>query len=312
MRPVTGKMKWVEATLIAGIVVLSLAAVAISTTSSSRSTAVVLACLGTGHLILLSTRWRPSITARSRRERELSLIRQLDAQRGIAAAAQDTLQLSDSKISGLARELRSSLHGVVGLADALLHSELQPHQRRSVTVLLQAGEEMARVIKGIASDGLATPTYNLDAAPGALVATTTEQRQPASIAPQLAPIEPRVLLVDDVAVNRLICRTFLQKLGLTVDEAVNGQEAVEMASQVDYSVILMDVQMPVMDGYEATRQIRRRLGSRAPPILAVTANVLPKDKEMCEQCGMVAHLGKPLHLASLERLLARWIPMPTH
>ena len=101
----------------------------------------------------------------------------------------------------------------------------------------------------------------------------------------------------------------LQKLGYEVDVAANGLEAVERWGSVDYGAILMDCQMPEMDGYEATKIIRERKSKRAGlPIIAVTAHAMAGDAERCMSAGMNGYLSKPLVLADLERILNEHIP----
>jgi signal transduction histidine kinase/CheY-like chemotaxis protein len=109
----------------------------------------------------------------------------------------------------------------------------------------------------------------------------------------------RVLLAEDVEVNREIVMALLEPAGLSVDCAENGARAVEMFSPGLYDMIFMDVQMPEMDGYEATRRIRAREAESSPafppvPIIAMTANVFREDVEKCLDAGMDDHVGKPL------------------
>jgi len=123
-------------------------------------------------------------------------------------------------------------------------------------------------------------------------------------------IEPsRVLLVEDNAVNQKLARRLLEKAGLIVDTAVNGREAVEKAGEGRYRVIFMDCQMPEMDGFEATVQIRRNEGAaRHTPIIAMTAYALPQDRERCLKVGMDGYLSKPISDADLRRMLETWLP----
>jgi len=126
---------------------------------------------------------------------------------------------------------------------------------------------------------------------------------PADVASSL-----RLLVVDDNAINRELICTLLQPFDLRIDTAADGVEAVEAASRADYDLILMDVQMPNMDGLTATARIRGGKGStaRRVPIIAMTANVLPEQIERCLAAGMDDHLGKPISPAKLLEALARW------
>lgn len=115
-----------------------------------------------------------------------------------------------------------------------------------------------------------------------------------------------MLLAEDNLVNQKVANTILQRLGCHVDCVVNGAEAVEAARQGVHNVILMDCQMPVMDGYEATRRIRSY--DSQIPIIALTANAVKGDRELCLQAGMTDYLSKPIRIDALEAMLARWVP----
>lgn len=112
-----------------------------------------------------------------------------------------------------------------------------------------------------------------------------------------------VLLVEDNPVNRLIARTMLERLGCVVREATNGEEAVHAVIEAVPDVVLMDLQMPVMDGLEATRRIQA-LDRETPPILALTANAFAEDREAALGLGMVDFLPKPVNQATLAQALA--------
>jgi signal transduction histidine kinase/DNA-binding response OmpR family regulator/HPt (histidine-containing phosphotransfer) domain-containing protein len=118
-----------------------------------------------------------------------------------------------------------------------------------------------------------------------------------------------VLLVEDNPTNQLVARGFLEKLGVTLDVANNGMEAVEMVINRRYRAVLMDLQMPVMDGFEATRHIRalERDGAHLP-ILAMTAAAMTHDKEAAVAAGMDDHIAKPIDYGRLVEALVRWIP----
>ncbi|WP_082539884.1 MULTISPECIES: ATP-binding protein [unclassified Caulobacter] len=118
----------------------------------------------------------------------------------------------------------------------------------------------------------------------------------------------RLLLVEDNAVNRELIRAMLEPFGVGVETANDGVAGVEAMRQGHYDLVLMDVQMPVMDGLTATREIRAMEGARgvATPIVAMTANVLPEQIATCLAAGMDDHLGKPINPAKLLETVARW------
>jgi signal transduction histidine kinase/CheY-like chemotaxis protein/HPt (histidine-containing phosphotransfer) domain-containing protein len=118
----------------------------------------------------------------------------------------------------------------------------------------------------------------------------------------------RVLLAEDNSINQQIMLELLSKIGITVEIASDGQEAVDMvASSPRFGLILMDLQMPVMDGYEATRRIRRIKTAAELPIVALTAHAMPKDKEECLAAGMNGHIAKPINPDELYAALVQWI-----
>ncbi|MDQ1442867.1 MAG: hypothetical protein QOG97_3095 [Acidimicrobiaceae bacterium] len=122
----------------------------------------------------------------------------------------------------------------------------------------------------------------------------------------LAPARPRVLLADDAPVNRLVASLYLEKLGYQVDMATSGEEALQAVQQTRYDAVLMDCLMPDMDGYEATRRIRRLEGpARTTPIIAMTSSAMVGDREDCLQAGMDDYLSKPLDAKLLAAALAR-------
>ncbi len=116
----------------------------------------------------------------------------------------------------------------------------------------------------------------------------------------------RVLIVEDNPVNQRLAMKLVQNLGYSVETANNGQEAVDKVMASEYSLVLMDCQMPVMDGYTATREIRRREQGRRTSILAVTARAMKEDEELCFAAGMDAYLSKPIDLKKLAAKLSEW------
>lgn len=118
----------------------------------------------------------------------------------------------------------------------------------------------------------------------------------------------RVLLVEDDEVNALIARELLVGAGLAVDTAGDGEQAVEMAAAGDFDLILMDMQMPRMNGLQATRQIRALARHAHTPIVAITANTFDDERRSCIDAGMDGFLGKPFEPSELYAVLTRWLP----
>lgn len=144
---------------------------------------------------------------------------------------------------------------------------------------------------------------------------TAGARPAAGAAPALPDFTPiagaRVLLVDDVELNRTVALAFLQDTGMHVEIAVHGREAVEKVLAQPYDLVLMDIQMPEMDGLTATRAIRQEARLKHLPIIAMTAHAMEGDRQRSLDAGMQDHLTKPIDPEALYAALLRWIaPRP--
>jgi two-component system sensor histidine kinase/response regulator len=122
-----------------------------------------------------------------------------------------------------------------------------------------------------------------------------------------ASVQRRVLVVEDNEVNQALALAILAKLGYRAKLAGDGRQAVDLVPRGGYEAVLMDCQLPVLDGYQATAEIRRREGTaHRTPIIAMTAAVL-SDRQRCLAAGMDDHIAKPVLLAEVEAVLARWL-----
>ena len=122
-----------------------------------------------------------------------------------------------------------------------------------------------------------------------------------------ASINGHVLLVEDNPINQMIARKMLEKIGLESTLAADGQQALDQLQQRSFDAVLMDCQMPVMDGFEATRHIRTQAALFELPIIAMTANVMEGDREKCISAGMNDYIGKPVVEKELRKTLSRWL-----
>ena len=122
-----------------------------------------------------------------------------------------------------------------------------------------------------------------------------------------------VLVADDNNTNQLVALGILKKFGVRADAVANGAEALDALSTIPYDLVLMDVQMPVMDGLEATRRLREEESGQTPrgdrlPIIAMTASAMHSDREKCLKAGMDDFVSKPVMPQDLARALAKWLP----
>jgi CheY-like chemotaxis protein len=206
--------------------------------------------------------------------------------------------------------LGASLHGLrselvkVGGRGVLFKPIRQSRLIATINTLLTGVEEASVV-------GEPTVKKALSAAPVSLPA-----REPDAVAaPVATPSEtpagpPQVLVVDDNLVNQKLSSKMLQRLGCEVQIVENGQLAVECLQERGFDVVFMDCQMPVMDGYEATRRVRTREenGKLArTPIVAMTANAMQGDREKCLAAGMDDYITKPFKPADFKRMLESWV-----
>ena len=135
----------------------------------------------------------------------------------------------------------------------------------------------------------------------ALAASTAEER----LRTQFSGVH--VLLVEDEPINQEVSKGYLEEAGFRVDLAEDGQAAVEMAARTGYALILMDMQMPKLNGIEATQAIRAIAGYELTPILAMTANAFDEDRQRCLEAGMNDHIAKPVEPEQLFEMLLKWL-----
>jgi signal transduction histidine kinase/CheY-like chemotaxis protein len=166
---------------------------------------------------------------------------------------------------------------------------------------LMGGEVGVASTPGVGSTFWFTARVGIVPADEAAPVTTLPASDPTSIA------GARVLLVEDNEINREVATEMLQAFGLVIDLASDGAQAVDRVRHQPYDIVLMDMQMPVMDGLGATRAIRRLSGMQTLPIVAMTANAMAADRERCLAAGMNDHIAKPIDPQRLLATLLQWI-----
>jgi signal transduction histidine kinase/DNA-binding response OmpR family regulator len=196
---------------------------------------------------------------------------------------------SDSSLTPLAISVTSSLGARPSMTD-MANADVFRWLSKPLTAnrLLEAIGEMARLRQAAPAPATAPPAAAADL-PESVVATP-------------------VLVAEDNEINRRVLAGMLRRIGCQPTFAVDGKEAVQLAQQAEFDLILMDCQMPELDGYGATRAIRALGGRHAHvPILALTANAMPEDREACLKAGMDEFLTKPVKLDVLRAATKRWL-----
>ena len=244
--------------------------------------------------------WRMQVSCAEGGAQALALMAQAAATGGPFQLA--LLDMHMPRMDGLqlAAEIsaRPALAGVRMVMLSSTYANADQQAREQVGILRYLNKPLRR------ADLLQVITYVLsgDRAQPAACRTAPERRETG--------LQGRVLLVEDNPVNQEVTKAMLRKLGLPMQLAQHGAEAVDLVRSQDFDLVLMDCQMPVMDGYEATRIIRGLAHGRGArlPIIALTANAMQGDEQKCLAAGMSAFLAKPYTLAMLRAMLARWLP----
>jgi two-component system sensor histidine kinase/response regulator len=198
------------------------------------------------------------------------------------------------------------------LDDALVDdlTKIASERKARVVFVSQDGlEELSPAIRNIEAEGFLGEPFRREQL--ASILNGTSNFIPLSTAPSRPEKQDSalILLVEDNQTNQLLAELLLQELGHRVHTVANGREAVEALTRISYDLVLMDCQMPVMDGFEATRLIRARelTTGQHTPIVAMTANALEGDRERCFQAGMDDFLAKPFQASELSDRLRRWV-----
>ena len=207
--------------------------------------------------------------------------------------------------------------GLTGIETALAIQQLQlPVEPKIAIVTAYDREDVRQQSKDIGIEHIMIKPINSSVIFDTLIQLLDDKRQQpvlqaasqSTVVANMAIIRgARVLLAEDNAMNQLVASELLQDVGLTVDIAANGQIAFAMAQSQPYDLVLMDMQMPIMDGMESTRLIRAVPRLSDLPIVAMTANARPEDRKLCLEAGMVDFVAKPIEPEELFKKLLQWI-----
>ncbi len=246
----------------------------------------------------------------------------------------------------LRHQMRTRLGSIVGVTEMMLETGLSDAQKEYIETVAESAQALASMTEEIADfsrclvvgaeqhayqselEGLERGAEPLDAnaigdsaAASGIGAEQMFSKNPATgnrafhgaanfrtrVPPDTAK-QIRILLAEDHLMNQHVMLRMLARLGYTADAVCNGAEAVAALTRSPYDIVLMDCQMPELDGYEATRQIRRNGGRfRSTPIIAVTANAMEGDREKCLDSGMSDYMSKPVLAQTLATTLEKWI-----
>jgi CheY-like chemotaxis protein len=206
----------------------------------------------------------------------------------------------------LNHDIRTPLNGIIGTVTLLADTTLSPEQKEYNETIRQCSEKLLAAI----NDELAKVTGELNivkiSEPEATNSGEESGHLPQKLSSDFAKQYPlKILVAEDDRINQKMAMRTLAKLGYNPDIAQNGKEVLEEVSKIKYDLILMDVQMPEMDGLEATRMIRLCLTDQ-PVIIAMTANAMGGDREECLRAGMDDYISKPVHLEELVIRLEKW------
>ncbi|MBS1744576.1 MAG: response regulator [Bacteroidetes bacterium] len=192
------------------------------------------------------------------------------------------------------------VNNVMEMAGALKETNLSPEQQKNTDIIISCSNKLLEV----AATGF-NPVSTAKAATTIMNITKRKVVETEQLTKEFYKKYPlSILLAEDDDINQQISLRLLEKLGYAADLAHNGKEALDMVSERNYDVVLMDVQMPEMDGFEATKMIRVCLDTQ-PFIIALTASAMAGDKERCVQAGMNDYLCKPIRLNELAAILVK-------
>ncbi|MFT4604982.1 MAG: CheY-like chemotaxis protein [Rhodothermales bacterium] len=200
------------------------------------------------------------------------------------------------ELNRLGDEIRTALNGVMGVAGLLAATPLDPDQTDYLQTIRSGGDDILGLIERLVQ--VSKPT-----SPTALASVSAHAARGAA---QNLRNGRRLLLVEDNLINRRVIMRLLENLGHTVHTACDGREACEAIKNQDFDLVFMDIQMPIMDGLQATRFIREHIQKdRQPWVVALTAVVLPEDKSDCMDAGADDFLSKPVRADHLQEAIRR-------
>lgn len=205
-------------------------------------------------------------------------------------------------LTQLSHDMRTPMNGVIGMTSMLESTPLTNEQQDYMHSIKRSSEDLIDAL----DETLRTAGITHGEAEPQTPKKVSQHTYSGKMSPEFAQHFPlKILIAEDDEMNQQMALMLLKRLGYEADCAGNGKEVLEIVSEDKYDVIFMDVQMPEMDGLEATRMIRLCL-SEQPVIIAMTANAMDGDREACLKAGMEDYLAKPVNVEELMQMLETW------
>lgn len=205
-------------------------------------------------------------------------------------------------LTQLSHDMRTPMNGVIGMTSMLETTPLTNEQQDYMESIKRSSEDLIDAL----DETLRTAGITHAEAEPQTPKKASQHTYSGKMSPEFAQHFPlKILVAEDDEMNQQMALMLLKRLGYDADCANNGKEVLEIVSEDKYDVILMDVQMPEMDGLEATRMIRLCLNEQ-PVIIAMTANAMDGDREACLKAGMEDYLAKPVNVEELMQMLETW------
>lgn len=205
-------------------------------------------------------------------------------------------------LTRLSRGIRNPLNGIIGMTTLLETTNLSNEQKEYIKSISNCGDDLIASVDDMMKSAGLNPTHH---EPESENSSDENEKEVLVFSKEFATNYPlNILVAEDDLMNQQMQTMILSRLGYTADIASNGNEVLDMVGEKKYDLILMDIEMPGMNGLEATRMIRLCLNSQ-PFIVAMTANAMESDKEICMEAGMNGYLSKPVNVDELMHMLTK-------